>query len=92
MPSLKDFAPEINLAKDESVTVQIACDGVYEQQEKTYLIPVLRDGQPAKLKGGKRLMNAVFAIIKPRSGVVTIKVTAHGEPRTFERDYEVKLV
>ena len=92
MPSLKDWAPEINLAKDESVIVQVAADCLYEQQEKTFLIPCLRDGKPAKLKGGKRLMNAVFNATQGHSGMVSIKVTAHGEPRTFERDYEVKAV
>ena len=92
MPSLKDFAPEINLAKDESVTVQVAADCTYEQVEKTFFIPCLKDGKPAKLKGGKRLINAVFYATQGRTGIVMLKVTAHGEPRTFERDYEVKPV
>ena len=92
MPSLRSFAPEIHMAKDESVVVQVDAECIYEQVDKTYYIPCLLNGKPAKLSGGKRIMNAVFHATAGHVGLVTLKITAHGEPRTFERDYEVKAV
>ena len=100
MPALGDIATSVILGDGESAVVTWVPSAEVEISQGTfgeqYTFFVLdENGEPAKVKGGSRLINAwKKAIAKAPSNAKQIKlrVTARNEAGTIKRDWEVELL
>lgn len=97
MPSAKDLEREITLGDGESVIVVIdpsrEIDTELRDGRTTWLFHMSVEGEPAIMKGGKRLKNAVLvAGIRRWERPTKVRITASGAPRSFDRDYHAEVV
>src|SRR5687767_8112853 len=59
----------------------------------SYVVHLSVEGEPALMKGGKRIKNAFLeAGIRTWKQPTKIQITAKGAPRSFDRDYHVEAI
>ena len=97
MPSAKELEREITLGDGESVVVVI--DPAKEigtelrDGRTTWMFPMSVEGEPAVMKGGRRLKNAMLlAGLRRWERPTKVKITAKGAPRSFDRDYHAEVI
>ncbi len=99
MPKIGDIATSVQLGAGESAVVIWSPSDEISQMEgrfgsPTYQLHVEKDGEPALLSGGARLVGAIKRMLRGIEGklpaLLKLEVTAYGEAGTTERDWKVK--
>lgn len=101
MPKLDEIATSVELGDGESAVVTWNPSSVVDVEAGSFGSPVhvfyvtLEDDTMGKISGGSRLVKAwKGAKNEAPKGAKSLKlrVTAHGQPRTTERTWEVNLL
>jgi len=76
-----------------SVDPSVTPDTELRDGRTSWIVHLSVEGEPALMKGGKRLKNAFLgAGIRTWTGIKKVRITAKGAPRSFDRDYTVEVV
>jgi len=97
VPSWKELEREITLEDGKfliaSIDPSVEASTELRDGRTSYIVHLSVEGEPALMKGGKRLKNAFLtAGIRTWTGSKKVRITAKGAPRSFDRDYTVEVV
>lgn len=98
MPAFTDLARNVKLKNGESFvglfdpSKDVKVTETEDYGTRYTFLFVAEDAKLAIIKGGERLRDAIDRCIGNRGTPVKLKITAKGDARTLERDYEVKML